>query len=145
MLKKGRGSWDDPRARATRGLRRMRRERPGALLARRTRTMKLCSFDARSKGSLGHSLQERHKKSEGPRQGKWHVSACQWVGGCERCAQLGLSQLPLKSDSSLRPCWRAFLSMLRGVSLLSRTHRPILVFPRDVQCGILDVQLNIQH
>ncbi|MEP6889421.1 MAG: hypothetical protein ABI955_01845, partial [Nitrospirota bacterium] len=27
-----------------------RGERPGALLARRTRTMKLCSFDARSKG-----------------------------------------------------------------------------------------------
>jgi len=26
-----------------------------ALLARRTRTMKLCSSDARSKGSLGHS------------------------------------------------------------------------------------------
>jgi hypothetical protein len=37
-------------ARATRGLRRMERERPGALLARRTRTMKRCSFDARSKG-----------------------------------------------------------------------------------------------
>jgi len=33
------------------------------------------------KGSLGHSLQERHKKLEGPRQGNWHVSACQWVGG----------------------------------------------------------------
>src|SRR2546422_4935126 len=49
MLKKGGwGSWDDPRARATRGLRRMGRERPGALLARRTRTVKLCSFDARS-------------------------------------------------------------------------------------------------
>ena len=29
---------------------RMERERPGALLARRTRTVKLCSFDARSKG-----------------------------------------------------------------------------------------------
>src|SRR6266545_2501956 len=28
----------------------MREERPGALLARRTRTMKLCSSDARSKG-----------------------------------------------------------------------------------------------
>ena len=28
----------------------MGRERPGALLARRTRTVKLCSFDARSKG-----------------------------------------------------------------------------------------------
>jgi hypothetical protein len=37
-------------ARATRGLRRMERERPGALLARRTRTVKRCSFDARSKG-----------------------------------------------------------------------------------------------
>jgi hypothetical protein len=37
-------------SRATRGLRRMGRERPGALLARRTRTVKLCSFDARSKG-----------------------------------------------------------------------------------------------
>jgi hypothetical protein len=46
----GEGGWDDPRARATRGLRRMKRERPGALLARRTRTMKRCSFDARSKG-----------------------------------------------------------------------------------------------
>ena len=38
------------RARATRGLRRMRREWPGALLARRTRTIRMCSFDARSKG-----------------------------------------------------------------------------------------------
>ena len=28
----------------------MGREQPGALLARRTRTMKLCSFDARSEG-----------------------------------------------------------------------------------------------
>jgi hypothetical protein len=37
-------------ARATRGLRRMERERPGAFLARRTRTVKLCLFDARSKG-----------------------------------------------------------------------------------------------
>ena len=37
-------------ARTTRGLRGMRRERPGALLARRTRTMKLCSSDARSRG-----------------------------------------------------------------------------------------------
>jgi hypothetical protein len=35
-------------ARAMCGLRRMRRERPSALLARRTRTIKLCSFDARN-------------------------------------------------------------------------------------------------
>ena len=33
------------------------------------------------KGSLGHSLKERYRESEGPRPGKWHVSACQWVGG----------------------------------------------------------------
>jgi len=33
-----------------RGLRRMGRKRPGALLARRTRTFRKCSFDARSKG-----------------------------------------------------------------------------------------------
>jgi hypothetical protein len=47
-------------ARATRGLRRIGRERLGALLARGTRTVKLCSFDARAvKGSLGHSLNER--------------------------------------------------------------------------------------
>jgi len=43
-------------ARTTRGLRRMGRERPGALLARRTRTVKRCSFDARSKGQPDYSL-----------------------------------------------------------------------------------------
>ena len=32
------------------------RVRPGALLARRTRTVKLCSFDARNKGQSGYSL-----------------------------------------------------------------------------------------
>ena len=42
--------WAAFGARATRGLRRMRRERQGALLARRTRTMKRCSSDARSRG-----------------------------------------------------------------------------------------------
>jgi hypothetical protein len=39
-------------ARAMRGLRRMGRERPGALLARRTRTMKPCSSDARGQLSV---------------------------------------------------------------------------------------------
>jgi len=33
------------------------------------------------KGSLGHSLQERHEESEGPRTGYWHASARQWVDG----------------------------------------------------------------
>ena len=32
------------------------REWPGALLARRTRTIRMCSFDARSEGQPGHSL-----------------------------------------------------------------------------------------
>ena len=69
------------RARATRGLGRTRREWPGALLARRTRTVKLCSFDARSKGQPWSLLEVRCGKLEGPRPGSWHVLACQWVGG----------------------------------------------------------------
>ena len=43
-------------ARTTRGLRRMERERAGALLARRTCTMKQCSFYARSEGQPGYSF-----------------------------------------------------------------------------------------
>ena len=41
-------------ARATRGLRRMERQRPGALLARRAPTMKRWSLDARSEGQSGY-------------------------------------------------------------------------------------------
>jgi len=43
------GNLVHSRARATRGLRRMKREQPGALFARRTRTVRRCSFDAHSK------------------------------------------------------------------------------------------------
>jgi hypothetical protein len=50
------------------------------LLAERAHSESARSMRA-VKGSLGHSLQERHKKSEGPSQGEWHVPACQWVGG----------------------------------------------------------------
>jgi len=40
-------------------------ERPGALRARRTRTVKLCSFDARSKGQPGPlPLKKSYKESE---------------------------------------------------------------------------------
>jgi len=35
---------------------------PTALLARRTRTMKRCSFDARSEERLGHPLGEEKRK-----------------------------------------------------------------------------------
>ena len=46
---------------------RMEKERPAALLARRTRTIKLCSFDARSKGQPWPILSRGHRELEGPR------------------------------------------------------------------------------
>jgi hypothetical protein len=55
----GRGSWDDPRARATRGLRRMRGSRQTVLLARRAPTIKRWSLDARSEEQSAYSLWER--------------------------------------------------------------------------------------
>jgi hypothetical protein len=50
-------------ARAMRGLRRMKRERPDALLARRTRTMKRCSFDARSWDQTRPPLEEDNERA----------------------------------------------------------------------------------
>jgi hypothetical protein len=50
-------------------------ERPGALLARRTRTVKRCSFDARSKGQPWPLPQWKVEESEGPRLGEERVSA----------------------------------------------------------------------
>jgi hypothetical protein len=49
---------------ATRGLRKGR-ERPGALLARRTRTVKLCWFDARNKGQPWPLPLEKYREFEG--------------------------------------------------------------------------------
>ena len=47
------------------------RERPGALLARRTRTVKQCSFDARSKGQPRPlPFKKNEKESEDPRLGQ---------------------------------------------------------------------------
>ena len=40
----------------------MEKEQPSALLARRTRTMKLCSSDARSRGQLGCSVEKWQKR-----------------------------------------------------------------------------------
>lgn len=57
MLKREQGGWNDPLARATRGLRRMGKERPGALLARRTRTVKLCTFCAQLRAVLATPLE----------------------------------------------------------------------------------------
>jgi hypothetical protein len=48
----GRGSWDDPRARATCGLRRIRGSRQTVLLARRAPTIKRWSLDARSEDQI---------------------------------------------------------------------------------------------
>jgi hypothetical protein len=61
--------------RATRDFRLMRGSRQTVLLARRTRTMKQCSFDARSKEQSAYSLGEV-EESEGPYWGKdtsWRV------------------------------------------------------------------------
>ena len=41
------------------------KERPGALLARRTRTIGMCSFDARSKGHPGYALLLRERRKRG--------------------------------------------------------------------------------
>ena len=51
------------------------------LLARRTRTIGMCSFDARSEGQSGDSLEDKVREIRRPRLGDWHVSAGQWVGG----------------------------------------------------------------
>jgi hypothetical protein len=55
MLKRERGGWDDPLARATRGLRRKRGSRQTVLLARRAPTMKRWSLDARSEEQSAYS------------------------------------------------------------------------------------------
>ena len=63
MLKRGDGvSRDDP-------------------LARRTRTVKLCAFDARREGQSGCSPEGEMGKIGSPSLGSWHVSARQgWAG-----------------------------------------------------------------
>ncbi len=60
--------------------RRMRRERPGALLARRTRTIRMCSFDARSKGQPWPLPLREHIRSR---------NVLARVKGASRCAQGG--------------------------------------------------------
>jgi hypothetical protein len=106
MLKKGGwGGWDDPRARATRGLRRMRRERPGALLARRTRTFRKCSFDARSKGQprpLPPMKGIRNRKALARANGTSR-RASGWAGEND-ARSWDHPTHPLESDSSLQPC-----------------------------------------
>jgi hypothetical protein len=71
-----RGSWDDPRARATCGLRRIQGSRQTVLLARRAPTIKRWSLDARSEETICLLPLGKLGESEGPRPGKWHVSSC---------------------------------------------------------------------
>src|SRR6185436_2984384 len=62
MLKSGGwGSWDDPRARATRGLRRMRGNRQTVLPARRAPTIKRWSLDARSEEQSAYSFWDNQR------------------------------------------------------------------------------------
>ena len=90
-------------ARATRGLRRMRREQPGALFARRTHTMKLCSPGRRARlgalrvgrvrmsraveGSLGRSPKREWKELDALTREKAPLGALR-VGRVKYCAQL---------------------------------------------------------
>ena len=115
--KRGWGSWDDPRARAARGLRRMRRERPGALLARRAPTRKQWSLDARSKGQPRPlPLREVEKESEEPSPGRMARLGVPVGGRVRKLRAVGIiPSHPLLSHSSLRPCWTAFLSTLRMI------------------------------
>ena len=50
-------------ARATRGLRRVGGEQPTILLARRGRTIRMCSLDARSEGQFGYPLLKRNEQA----------------------------------------------------------------------------------
>jgi len=76
----------------------MRRERPGALLARRTRTMNLCSFDARSEGQSDDSpgregvMVQRRKQEALARAKGTSRRAIGWTG--EKAARSGRSISP---------------------------------------------------
>jgi hypothetical protein len=62
-------AFEDQPGRPLRGVERrkaQRKMRPGALLARRTRTIKLCSSDARSKGQPRPLLLRKVREIEGP-------------------------------------------------------------------------------
>src|SRR6185436_19223478 len=62
------------------------------------------------KGSLRHSLKGSGGESEGLRPGKWHVSACQWVGekvvrsGNERGRYSPSGRVKLRSEAVLVRC-----------------------------------------
>ena len=94
----GRGSWDDPRARATRGLRRMGRVAwPSS-----------CSRNAHDKNVLVRRAQSRIDQATPENE----------MGNWEDARSWDPPSHPLKSDSSLRPCWTDFLNILYGVFFL---------------------------
>ena len=72
-------------------------------LARRTRTMKRCSPDARSEGQSGDSPEGKVGNTGRPRLGYWHVSACQWVGENDARSGRSISPHPLRGDAR---AWR---------------------------------------
>ena len=68
----------------------MERERPGALLARRTRTIRVCSFDARSKGQPRPlPLRESIRSRKALAMGKGRVSARPGLAGEKERARAG--------------------------------------------------------
>jgi len=83
-------------------LRRAGREWPGALLARRTRTVKRCSFDSRSGGLI------------------------QAILGTTYTSELGR----IIFGYSLWPCWTASLSIYGAVRFVSQAYRPSIYLRR---------------
>jgi hypothetical protein len=80
----------------------MWRERPGPLLARRTRTIRMCSFDARSKGQPRLlPLRRAIRSQKALALDKARLDRAEgWLGGIY-CAQLGSPQLPLSNEGAL--------------------------------------------
>ena len=119
-----------PPARGTRALGRMGRERPGALLARRTRTIRMCSFDARSKGQPGPL----------PLREVYEVGNLRWtcaVGDLSGPSWDSIHEQAWKDffGHSMRPClgqgasWRARVGRVRSLAILSVLRKRYLVMP----------------
>ena len=105
------GSWNDPPARATRGLRRMRREWPGALLARRAPTMKRWSLDARSKGQPGRSLNRDIVNRKALARAKGTSRRASGLAGEKAARSWDHPSHPLVSDRSMRSCLKQGVSI----------------------------------
>jgi hypothetical protein len=141
MLKNGVG-WPgrSPCSRNARPQKSRRGSSQTILCARRTRTIKRCSSDARSEGQSGCSPEGEVRKTRRPSPGQMARLGVSVGGRVRTLRAVGIvPATPLLSDSLLRPCWTAFLSILQGVLPLSRSCGPVkfwrtpIVFPQPAR------------